>query len=260
MPGRFKVSLSEDTGFLQELSISPVDGSVSETIYVRFEPDSLRTYSGSIVHSSTGLEAKYIAVSGTGAEIDEFPGTALEFDGTDDYINCGNENSFDVGNTLTVEAWIKPADLSFRQSIFSTRKNNDDGSFQLEVGAGNGGTNRIAVTGPGTWVVETEDNAISENEWNHIVYSRNGTGMGNHKIFVNGEEQQLLTENNYNFTDNDIDKLIGSKNGSTGFYSGILEEMRLWNIVRTEEEIRENMYIPLVGNETGLVSYWQFNE
>ena len=128
------------------------------------------------------------------------------------------------------------------------------------MGTGNGGTKRIAVTGPGTWVVETEDNAISENEWNHIVYSRNGTGMGNHKIFVNGEEQQLLTENNYNFTDNDIDKLIGSKNGSTGFYSGILEEMRLWNIVRTEEEIRENMYIPLVGNETGLVSYWQFNE
>ncbi|HHE38908.1 MAG TPA: choice-of-anchor D domain-containing protein, partial [Candidatus Cloacimonetes bacterium] len=43
-------------------------------------------------------------------------------------------------------------------------------------------------------------------------------------------------------------------------FNGIIDEMRVWNVVRSETELRENMHIPLVGTETGLVSYWQFNE
>ena len=36
--------------------------------------------------------------------------------------------------------------------------------------------------------------------------------------------------------------------------------MVFWDYARTEQDIRENMYLPLSGLETGLVSYWQFNE
>ena len=193
-------------------------------------------------------------------ETDSNAGYTIEFDGSNDYVNCGNDDSFDVGNTLTIEAWIKPSDLSYRQSVFSTRKNNESGCFQFEVGIGSGGTNRVAVTGPGTWVVQTEDNVITENEWNHIVYTRNGTGAGNHKIYVNGAEQTLIDYEDFTFINNSSDKLIGSKNGSNEFFTGLIEEMRLWNVARDSIQIRENMHIPLSGTEAGLVSYWQFNE
>jgi len=52
-------------------------------------------------------------------------------------------------------------------------------------------------------------------------------------------------------------KITISRSSET--FSGKMDELRLWRQARTQSEIRENIYLPLSGNETGLVSYWQFN-
>jgi hypothetical protein len=44
------------------------------------------------------------------------------------------------------------------------------------------------------------------------------------------------------------------------YFNGKIDEVRLWSVVRTEQEIRENMHKTLNGSESGLVAYWQFNE
>ncbi len=191
---------------------------------------------------------------------DNFSGDALDFDGTDDYVNIGNDASLNTGNVLTVEAWIKPTDLSTRQGIYSTRKNNRSGSFQLEVGPGSGGTNRVVVTGVNTWIAQTNDNAIVPNQWNHIVYTRSGTGSGTHKIYVNGEEQTLISDADYIFVDNTDDKVIASGTNGGYFFSGLMDEVRIWNVALDSTQIRENMCRTLSGSETGLISYWQFND
>ena len=43
-------------------------------------------------------------------------------------------------------------------------------------------------------------------------------------------------------------------------YRGDLDELRLWNIVRSQNEIQANMFTRLQGNETGLAGYWNFDE
>lgn len=189
-----------------------------------------------------------------------FPGNALDFNGSDDYVNVGNDNSLNTGNTLTIEAWIKPDDLTTRQGIFSTRKDNAAGCFQLEVGPGNGGTKRISITGTGTWVAQTGNNVLTLGKWNHIVYTRIGDGAGTHKIYVNGKLQSLVSDDPYSFIDNSSDKLIGASTVSSGFFNGQIDELRLWNIALDSIQIRENMHLALTGQEPGLVSYWQFNE
>ncbi|MCD4818033.1 MAG: LamG domain-containing protein, partial [Candidatus Cloacimonetes bacterium] len=259
-PAGFTVSLSEESGFTQNLNITPVNSLISDTLFVRFEPATAIEYSGNIVHSSAGAGSKNIAVSGVGIARDGFPGTALVFDGTDDFVNCGNDDSFDAGNTLTIEAWIKPTDLSGRYGIFSSRTNNDQGAFQLEIGTGSGETNRVAVTGVNTWVAQTNDNAVNIGEWNHIVYTRSGSGAGTHTIYVNGVVQTLVDDDAYNFTNNTSDKLIGSGTNGSQLFVGEMDEVRFWSVERTQTEIRENMHLTLSGTETGLVSYWQFND
>jgi integron integrase len=42
--------------------------------------------------------------------------------------------------------------------------------------------------------------------------------------------------------------------------SGQLDELRIWEIARTAAEIRSNIYTPLTGNESGLVSYYQMDQ
>ena len=39
-------------------------------------------------------------------------GSALSFNGTSDYVDCGTDESLDLQPTLTIEAWVKPDSLS----------------------------------------------------------------------------------------------------------------------------------------------------
>jgi hypothetical protein len=40
----------------------------------------------------------------------------------------------------------------------------------------------------------------------------------------------------------------------------MIDEVRLWNVARTGEQIKENMSKQLTGNEGWLVGYWRFDE
>lgn len=51
---------------------------------------------------------------------------------------------------------------------------------------------------------------------------------------------------------------IGSQ-GTTNFFDGLIDDVRVWNDVRTQPEIDDNKSVELVGNEANLVGYWKFN-
>lgn len=186
-------------------------------------------------------------------------GNSLVLNGAS-YIAINSGQSLNIGNNLTIEAWIKPTNLNGRFGIFSTRFANSPGSFQLEVGTCNGKTNAVGVTGPNTWVAETQSNVLTLNVWNHIVYTRSGTGNGTHKIYVNGVLQTLATDNSaYVFVDNADSKRIGEGSLSTQRFEGKIDEVRIWNRARTESEIQSDRNVELTGLESGLVGYWNFN-
>jgi hypothetical protein len=194
-----------------------------------------------------------VAYGGSGGS-----GNALWLSGTSAYVSIPNKASWNVGNTLTVEAWLKPSSLASRYGVFSTRRYNNAGSFQLEVGPGSGGTNRVAVSGVGTWVTQTGDNVIQPDRWTHIAYVRTGAG-GTDTIYVNGVAQAVTTNSAYNFIDNAQVKVIGSGTGSSEsgagqLYPGQIDDLRVWNTARTADQIRDDMHLTLSGSETGLVA------
>jgi hypothetical protein len=49
-------------------------------------------------------------------------------------------------------------------------------------------------------------------------------------------------------------------NFSGNYLAGIIDEVRFWNLARTQTQIVSNMNSELTGNETGLIDYWKFNE
>jgi hypothetical protein len=44
------------------------------------------------------------------------------------------------------------------------------------------------------------------------------------------------------------------------FFNGVMDEVRIWNVARTQSEIQSNMNSELAGTETGLVAYYPFNQ
>jgi hypothetical protein len=175
--------------------------------------------------------------------------------GDGQHIRLPHQAALDLGNTLTIESWIKPTDLSGRHTVFSTGSNSP-GSFALEIGPGSGGTNRVALTGAGDWVLETGDHAIHTGQWNHLAYVRSGPGENSHTLYINGRTQPLTTSGPYDFIDSDADRLIGSGPDGDRSFVGELVEFRIWNTARTEDDLRDNMHLRVAGDTPGLIALY----
>jgi hypothetical protein len=52
---------------------------------------------------------------------------------------------------------------------------------------------------------------------------------------------------------------LGSRNGGTLTFDGMMSDIRLWSVVRTATQVRDNMNHQLVGSETNLIGYWKLN-
>ncbi|HQP70831.1 MAG TPA: LamG domain-containing protein, partial [Clostridiales bacterium] len=245
----FNISLSQNTGYSNSLSITPVNGIVSDTIFVKFSPIENIEYNGTITHSSTDCETKYITLTGIGAGIGNAPVTALDFDGVNDYATIADDSSLDLTNNYTIEAWIKPSVFATMAGIVS----------KYQTSSANGYSLRLSSISPYTGLtfdeLSTSNGILEEGKWYHIAAVNNN---GTRRLYLNGVEQTLtgtpLTVNS------NSDPLRIGVDFNSRYFDGKIEEVRLWNTVRSLQEIRENIHLPLDGSETGLVSYWQFNE
>ncbi|MFC0878752.1 LamG-like jellyroll fold domain-containing protein, partial [Saccharicrinis sp. FJH2] len=179
----------------------------------------------------------------------------LSFDGADDYITMPT-GIVDLTSAYTVEAWINVSDYSkvgtFRRRIIALRDANDN-DLDLAVHE----NNNLTFVAEGTKKITSE--TYSSDKWLHIALVFNGT---NYILYVNGIAQTIsdggVTTNNIGNS-----SYIGatlSSSGMTAFFSGQIDEVRIWNDERTESEIRQNMHKELTGAESNLVAYYPFNE
>nr|NQU91120.1 T9SS type A sorting domain-containing protein [Bacteroidota bacterium] len=190
-------------------------------------------------------------------EIDHFPGTALEFDGTDDHVIITSVPELRPSNNFTIEAWIKPDDIITNQVVFMHDENGggDDG-YALSIS--NGKANFSAHNGASQYIIS--DEPIIAGTWNHIAGVFDNSTL---KVYVNGVEKTLAGSGDIFYSLYDyvnIGRRGGSYHPNTSMFSGTIEEVRFWDMARTQEEIAENMHINLLGYESGLLSYWQFND
>jgi len=161
---------------------------------------------------------------------------AFEFNGTSAYINIPHNTSLNVDATFTVTSWINPSVLSSRHGIFSTRTTNSAGAFQFEVGTGDGGSNRLAVTGDGVWIMQSPDNTVTTNAWQHVAYVRtNNSSAGD--LYYNGSLITPSSTGAYSITNNTSAKRIGQGTSSTQHFQGRLDDVRIYNRALSGAEI-----------------------
>jgi subtilase family serine protease len=180
---------------------------------------------------------------------------ALVFDGLNDYITIPHDTSINT-NTITVEAWIKATPSSSWSKIIG--KGPDDSEvFGLYL-----------EPNVGTFVVESQINGsqhgigggiVGDNKWHHVAYTYDGT---NQILYVDGIQQAIASVAG-SLTSNTESISIGAEVSSTTnlfHLNGTIDEVRIWNVARTQAEIQANMGIRLTGTESGLIGYWNLNE
>jgi hypothetical protein len=178
----------------------------------------------------------------------------LSFDGVVDYGSCASSPSLQVAGDQTIELWLKASSL-YSKSIFWKAA---DGEFAL---ASDSSGALLYTFGPtGSFNASSDgqsfsipSNAAPANEWIHVAVVRdweNKLLVG----YVNGEAQahgQIYISSIATSTDN-----VQIATGYWSKYGGQMAELRLWNIVRSREEIQADMRRRLTGREPGLAGYW----
>jgi len=176
----------------------------------------------------------------------------LQFDGIDDYVRVPNVDV--IYNQLTLEAWVILEDISVIREVID----NTDIDFQLEIWPSDMSDRAImfeAIGGDSRLV--TDAYVMPLNEWVHLAATYDGDTLS---IYVNGV---LNAQRNYSGSVNrpNSNVHIGSEtNGLEQFWDGTIDEVRIWDVARTQQEIQQYMNRPLSGSEQGLMSYWQFDE
>lgn len=185
----------------------------------------------------------------------------LDFDGTNDVVTTTITTQ--ATNSLTVEAWIFPRATTVKR-IVSNYFNNTAQSGEIILDTYNATNNgrglRFVVEGAGNTLHQLSSaNVLTLNAWNHVA----GTfSNGVTKLYVNGIAVATSTAP---FTSipsctNTITMGEDPTIGALEYFNGKMDDIRIWNTARTQSEISGNMNNCLIGNESGLKTYFKISE
>jgi hypothetical protein len=186
----------------------------------------------------------------------QFEGQALQFDGVNDYVDLGNSSIFNIDSAYTYEAWINP-DTTLTGFIFAKWV-----AFEEDIQLGFSG-NKIFfylynVFGGVQLYTST---FVPLHQYTHIAATYDASA-GIAKIYINGvfDTSKSVGSSVSNSTGNLYLGFNPVRGDFIAPFKGIIDEVRIWNIARTESEIQFTMNQSLNGNETGLIGYWKFDE
>jgi len=178
-------------------------------------------------------------------------GTGLSFDGTDDYVSVPSGVYFN--GDLTIECWVYPRSFTNWERIIDF--GNGAGSNNVLLAYTDGGSGYPAFYVEGAQFDATQP--IKLNQWTHLAATLSGTTA---TIYINGIASGTATFSTppVNVTRNNC--YIGKSNWGDANANAIFDELRIWNTSKTQTEIQNSMSRELVGNEAGLVAYYNFNQ
>lgn len=184
---------------------------------------------------------------------------ALHFDGVNDYVITPNLYDSFNGTSRTIELWFyAEAEGVILAEQGTTSLDNLWYDSQIEIV----GTNvKVSV-----W--DTHANIVSlgtivYNTWNHVVlrYDHSSRLLDG---FLNGVKSTSTNVTIQNSSTGKLYYTIGALSatnlGSGAWFKGIVDEVRFWNDVRSDQEITDNKNHELNWNEANLVAYYKLNE
>jgi hypothetical protein len=101
---------------------------------------------------------------------------------------------------------------------------------------------------------------ILDMSWHHLAATVRRVGNSvTVTTYLDGQQDATASGVHSNAITNSDPLFIGANRVHDAAFIGYLDEVRLWNIARTQAEIQSTMGVTLVGNEPGLVAYWPFD-
>ena len=190
---------------------------------------------------------------------------ALGFDGTNDYISCGNDSSL-VPSSLTISLWFKTSGSASTAPRLLNKSYGGSPYDSYFIRINNGVLNfKIGVSSASVQIAGTTN--VVDGNWHNVIGTYDGSQLklyldGNSEATPISETRAIVGNTSYNLT-------LGCELGAYGFswpFTGSMSNVSLWNTSLTSAQVSEIYNEGLPGNlnshsaYSNLVSWWQLGE
>jgi hypothetical protein len=116
---------------------------------------------------------------------------------------------------------------------------------------------RLAIANGATVRVIISNGTLGDRTWHHVGATfSNGTV----KLYVNGALDKTVTGVPTPLVSTEPVAFGREGSFAGGTFKGLIDEVRIWNVMRSGSQIARSLTKRLQGSETGLVGYWRFDE
>jgi hypothetical protein len=174
---------------------------------------------------------------------------------------------------MTVEAWVYPTAFAINSdngSIVCNHGWSGTGQQGFVLRCGGNGVVAFNISGgsasatTGNWKeAKSAAGAISLSTWSHVAGTYDGDSV---RVFVNGVQMAALgftgivvgSPNQYPLS---FGRLADPSQSAKRYFTGNIDEIRIWNRALTSAELTANMSKQLdTAGQVGLVGYWRLND
>jgi hypothetical protein len=155
----------------------------------------------------------------------------LDFDGSNDYVNCGNNSSLNITSNITVAAWVKTRDCGDNE--YNPYVTKGDHSYGLQHRHSN--ELEFFIYDGGTWYpAKYSVNSSFNNVWHHLAGTYNGSQV---KFYIDGvlkttvNHAGSIASSTYNV------ELGRCAEDTARLYNGVLDSVRIYNRALSAAEI-----------------------
>ena len=187
---------------------------------------------------------------------------SMNFDGSDDYIELGNEFGFISTDSFSIEAWVKSTGSGYQQIVSKLSDEFRGWGIQIHQDGVLSGylfsewtINQYFTKGT-TFIVD--------GQWHHVAMTYNGSDSL--ILYLDGEVEPLEIDE---LRDAPLGPIVNTANTHIGnfhgneaqdeFLQGNIDEVRIWNDVRTGVEINTSYSSEFSGTEENLIAYYKMD-
>jgi hypothetical protein len=172
-------------------------------------------------------------------------GAALSFNGTSSLVTVPDSASLDLTNGMTVEAWVRPTSSSGWHTILLKEST---GTFAYALYSHNN-SNRPAsyITVEATERFINGSVALQLNTWTHVATTYDGSNL---RIYINGVLRGTRSGTGA-MAVSAAPLRIGGNAISGEYFSGLIDEVRVYNRALTATEIQSDVKTPVDGSAGG---------
>jgi len=158
----------------------------------------------------------------------------LEFNGTNNYIDCGNQ--VNPRDKLTVMAWVRPDVVDINSQVILSKFENSKYQWKLGINSNaetefviyeNQSSSTIAATG-----------YLQKGKWNMVTGVYDGQNLA---VYVNEVASYPFPSATFPIQDVDANIRVGNDPVNNYFFDGKIDEVRIWDRALTVQEI-SNIY------------------